>query len=157
MANIKYSKKLAKRICELIESGLTITEICNRKDIGVSDRTVRNWRTRYKEFDEMCIESYIIYIMLKQDELFALSKKPLPKPTEIAKKYNLNIDNTTLIKHYITQEVNQIKQEIDVLKFTIAKILPRLSPKDADKIEVKNTGQSIVAINVQKISEIKDK
>ena len=38
-----YSPELGEAICELLAEGKSLTSICKRDDIPVSDRTVRTW------------------------------------------------------------------------------------------------------------------
>lgn len=47
----KYTKPLADKICNLLSSGDSLAKICKRKDIPVSEGTVRQWdREDYKGF-----------------------------------------------------------------------------------------------------------
>ena len=59
--NTKYSKELVTRICHLIASGMTVTEVCERVDIPVTARTVFYWRHKYAGFKELYDQSYLAF------------------------------------------------------------------------------------------------
>jgi transposase-like protein len=157
MANIKYSKELCNKICEYLESGKSLTEICNMDDINITTKTIGRWRKKYKKFNESFEESYKIFIQTKQEQLIELLKSKLPTPKEIAKMYDIDPDDKLMIKHYLNGYIKQVTQEINTLKFIIGTVLPRVSPQDKDSIKLEHTGNSSPSfvINVREFSNSK--
>lgn len=106
----EFSEEKAKQICKMIESGLTLTSICNLPDMpGIS--TVYDWQDSHPEFSES-------YARARARQADTLASKVLD---EAMSSHDAQIG----------------RLRIDALKWTASKLAPK---KYGEKVEVEQTG-----------------
>lgn len=138
---VKYTAKLGKFICEQIEDGLTLTEVCRKyKDKVPCRRTVLNMQKDNPEFKEAMDFAYYCFIQGKIDELEHISTASL----------------TELYPDLEYKEAAEARRaKLDTLKFLTAKLAPALSTRwdkstkveHSGAIEGQNAGPQILIMN----------
>ena len=124
MKTTRYSLKLAKLICDLLEQGHTLSRICKEnKAVLPTERTVYRWRRDIDAFRTMYDTARETQIYKMQDEMMDLVDSPLP---DIDCKIKLNA------------ELQQRRLKVDALKFAIAKGTGAMKDK---LIHIKHSGE----------------
>lgn len=146
----RYTKALAKFICEKISEGLNITEIANTyPDKVPKANTIHKWRERKREFREMTIEAYESYFHVKLDEYEYITKTAAE----------------VLYPDYdFRQAAEARKSRMKGLEYQISAVAPLLTRtwNKANKLEVEglesNSGPQIVIMNyaTEEIKPLKD-
>lgn len=144
----RYTKALAKFICEKISEGMNITEISKKfPDKVPTANTMHKWRERKPEFREMTIEAYESYFHVKLDEYEYITKTA----AEI------------LYPDYdFRQAAEARKARMKGLEYQISAVAPLLTRtwNKANKLEVEgletNSGPQIVIMNYSDESLMKD-
>jgi len=109
-SKLKYSKKLASQVIELMEQGNTLSQVCEKLDVeGLKPYTILGWRRFYPEFKDEYELAYDSRSALWSDELYTIASAELPP-----------FDN----KLELTAEVQRRRFQIDVLKTILNKHRP---------------------------------
>lgn len=106
----KYSEEKGREICKMIESGLTLTSICEPEDMPHIS-TIYDWQDAHPEFAES-------YARARSRQADTLASKVLD---EAMSSHDAQIG----------------RLRIDALKWTASKLAPK---KYGDKVEVEQTG-----------------
>lgn len=131
---IKWTKKLARFICDEISSGLNVAEIKKKYPDKVPDTaTIYRKRTSDPEFKEQYETAYTSYIMYMMDEYSVLSKA-------LASEVYPGVD--------FREAEAALKRRVDNLKFTIAKTSAMLT-RAFDKAQVVEHTGSVEQITIQ--------
>lgn len=130
MANqVRYSKKIAKFICDHVADGMTVAEICDRKfkDITPDSRTVYKWRPKHPEFDEQLHQAYETHFLRKYEEMEEITQKS-------AKELYPDLE--------FKEAAEARRARLDVLKFALGKMAPVLARRTfSSKVEVEHSGE----------------
>jgi hypothetical protein len=126
---IRYSKKLARFICEKVAEGLTIAEICDRKykDICPNSKSIYRWEKKYPGFKEDLTDAYELFFIRKQEELDYIS----------------SVDSRTLYPDIedFKERSEARRVRIDALKFILGKLAPILTKRFQIKTKIKHEGK----------------
>lgn len=123
---IRYTPKLGRFICEKIEDGLTLSEVCKKyADTVPARRTILNMQKENPEFKEAMDFAYYCFIQTKIDELEHVSTASL---TELFPE----------LEH--KEAVEARRARLDALKFLTAKLAPALSTRWDKAQTVKHEG-----------------
>lgn len=107
---LKYSKGMADFICDKIEEGMTLKEVCEKYKGQVPDeKTLYRWKKKYPEFKDMLGEAYHTFFFKLIDEMKYLADQELD-------------DNLTPAEK--TLELKQRDQKIKANQFLLQKIAP---------------------------------
>ena len=109
---VEYTPKTAKQICKMLESGLTLTQICQLPDMPHIS-TVYDWQDAFPDFAEN-------YARARARQADTLASKVLD---EAMNSHDAQIG----------------RLRIDALKWTASKLAPK---KYGDKVEVEQTGNT---------------
>ena len=136
-SSIRYSKVLARRVCDLIESKMTITEIC--KKIEMPDRrTIHRWRHKYPDFDERLIRSERIRLSFLVDEMIELTNEDMLV-------YLLDKNKRIPTRIEVYAESSRRRLRVDTIKFLSAKLYGTKSYE----IEQQHIDKVIQVVNYQ--------
>lgn len=138
---VKYSEALSNVICDNVEDGITVAELCRNpayKEHGFPiERTIYRWKKQYPEFKVKLETAYQTLFYRKIDELDYLAKlKYEPEPG----------DDPKVQWAKARAFDDSIKRQIDVIKYTLANIASKLVP------ELRNSPTT--AIQVQPIINV---
>lgn len=126
---IKFSKELGNFICENIEKGMTLTEICHKfKDKVPPHNTIMKWRREKDDFKEQYTTACESRMYKWVDEMYDLADAPPPEHEDKIK---------------INAELQSRRLKIDTMKFLASKLAPKLF---GDKVQVENVGEPIIQI-----------
>lgn len=141
--NKKYSKAFLEFICDHVADGMTVKAICEKypRDLCPEERTVYRWKKKYPEFNKALEEAYQTFFYKKLDEIEELSKELLDNEKSIkeleaidasadSKKEANDAKKNWLYARKARQDA--IRMRLDVLKFTISKIAPKMVPELKD-------------------------
>lgn len=143
---VKYSKQLAKFICDKVEAGLSVSDIVRKYPEKMPERsTIYKWRRDKPEFKEMFDMAYEAKMHLHIDELYDLPNQPLPTIQSIEDELGHTLDGA-MAKSYLNAELQKRRMKIDTLKFIAGKLAPKLVRDLSDKLEVKHEGTGINVI-----------
>lgn len=123
MAKVRYSLKLANKICQRLENCETLTAICKDEDMP-NERTVYRWVRDIDGFREMYNTARQTQVYKWSDEMMDLTNAPLP-----------------LIKEEMVAEKERRRLRIDALKFQIAKGVAAMRDNLTRKIQVEHSGE----------------
>lgn len=128
MADKKYSKKLASFICEKIEGGMTLSDVCRKYPDKVPvRRTILRWQEKNEEFKEKMDFAYQCWMQSKLDRLTYVSTAP----------------RLELYPDLDAKDAYEARRaEMDALKFMLAKMGDRMTKRWAvtQKVEVEHKG-----------------
>lgn len=147
VGEVKYSKKLTEFICDKIEGGMTLAEVCREyKDIVPIEKSLYRWKKKYPEFKQAIDESYQTLIFKMMDEMNDLSKeiRDLDKQWDILQltfeaDENLTARDKasmcTTLSYKLRDKRDSAKVRLKALEFMLTRIAPKLVPdlKEADK------------------------
>ena len=121
---IRYSYAISKKICELIESKMTLTKICELPDMP-DRRSVHRWRHEHQEFDIKFRTSESIRLSFLVDEMIDI--------TDVHNNTSFQTLENKLRREPTKPEVNsynqQLRLRVDTIKFLSANLY---GPKKAD-------------------------
>lgn len=90
---IKYSRRIALKVLDLMEQGNTLTQLCdiieNELGLNLKPYTVLGWRRHHPEFAEAYELAYDSRSALWSDELYTIASEPLPI---VADKVEMNAE-----------------------------------------------------------------
>lgn len=107
---LKYSKGMVDFVCDKIEEGMTLKEVCEKYKGQVPDeKTLYRWKKKYPEFKEALGEAYHTFFFKLIDEMKYLADQELDENMTPAEK---------------TLELKQRDQKIKANQFLLQKIAP---------------------------------
>jgi len=134
-AKLKYSKEIIKKICDEIEAGESVAEIC-RQDGMPKRKTVYQWLAKYPDFMEKYRASKMAGVEALVDQMMDIAndasedfKRDDDGCVLLDKKGNRVIDG---------EHVQRSRLKIDTIKWVATKLVPRLY---GDKTQVEHTGE----------------
>lgn len=146
----KYSPGLARMIVDHIEDGMTIAEICRKYPDMIcltmkpetAERQVHRWRRLYPDFNKAVNLGYQTLMIKQIDEVNDLSKELLELDSKIRElQSNLTGENAYDILEQVKIEAirmrerrDNIRVRIDVIKFNLAKLAPKMVPELRDQV-----------------------
>ncbi len=133
---IRYSKKIAKFICDKLEEGMEITKICAKYPDMPHAKSIYRWRRKIPEFKVQYDTARQTQCYLWMDEHEELSKMPPPSILDVMDEYGFT--DTTLGKIQLNTIMNQRRERISSLKFNIAKLAPKMVPELSDKLTIEH-------------------
>ncbi len=139
----KFTKALGSYICEKVEDGISVRALCkgNTSHGMINEATVYRWKKQYPEFKSELDAAYRTYVFKQMDEINELSLEFM----QITKKMKeCSKEEAMALRLY----AEGIRQRIDVLKFSLAKLAPKLIPELKDQA----TTQVAVIPNINIIS-----
>lgn len=141
----KYSKGLLNFITDKICEGISLREICKTfKDDVPAEKTIYLWKKQYPECKKALDEAYQTFFYKKLDELEELSKEAMRLTSSLK---SVEKDEAAAIR----LKLEGLRQRIDTLKFTVAKIAPKMVP---DLRDIPSTQVAVIPnINVINYSQ----
>lgn len=129
-----YNEPLAKEICTLIASGMSLRAICRKKGMP-NAHTVLDWAidNRYKEFHQQYARARAIQAELIVEEVFDIADDGTNDYMTIEKG-----DNTYNVED--KEVTNRSKLRVDTRKWYVSKVLPK---KYGDKLDVTTDGKPL--------------
>ncbi len=127
----KYSKALGDYICGKVQEGVSVRALCktHRENGMIAEKTIYRWKKAYPEFKKNLDDAYRDLIFMQMDELNELSKELM----DIAKKMGeATKEEVAACRLYS----DGIRQRMDALKFSLAKLAPKLVPELQDQANV---------------------
>jgi hypothetical protein len=110
---LKYSKRLAALVVDLMEQGNTLSQLCTivseRHGIELQPYTVLGWRRNHPDFKEEYELAYDSRSALWSDELYSIASAPMPLFDD---------------KLQLTAELQRRRLQVDVLKVLLNKHRP---------------------------------
>lgn len=127
----KYSAKLTEFICDKIEGGMNLSEVCKKFSAdngGVVpiEKTLYRWKKKYPEFKKAIDEAYQTFIFKLMDEGDDLTKEVM----EISKALKNAIDNeeARFEATKLRGRLDAAKMRMKYIEFTLTRIAPKLVP-----------------------------
>lgn len=124
----KYTKTLGEFICNKVEEGISVRQLCkDAEKYGVPrEKTIYRWCKKYPEFGENMMAARKTWFLMQIDELDELSKELMiaNKALETCEK-----DEASAKRLY----ADSVKIRIDTLKFSLAKMAGRFVPEMQDQ------------------------
>lgn len=122
----KLTDKLKKEIAELVSTGLDVKQALKKLGDPIKANTVYKEYTHDPAFRDLMYTAYFAYVMSKESRLNEIALLT-------ASEAYPNLD--------FREAEAKLKREVDILKFTVAKVAPILSPAFDKKVHVEHTGQ----------------
>ncbi len=143
----KFTKALGDYICSKVEDGISVRQLCktHREEGMINESTVYRWKKQYPDFKSDLDAAYRVYVFKQMDEVNELSMELL----DIARKLTTVSKEEAMAYRLLA---DGIRQRIDVLKFSLAKLAPKLVPELKDS----PTTQQFTAPTINVIQYIKD-
>ena len=125
----KYSKKLQDFICDKIEEGMTLAEVCReygppKHSTCPNEKTCYRWKKKYPEFSKALRDAYQILIFKMMDEMNDLSKDAMQLSDEL--KDATGIGEAKFESMRLKGRLDAIKTRIKALEFMLTRIAPKL-------------------------------
>ena len=141
----KFSKALGDYICSQVEEGVSVRELCktHRQEGMINEATVYRWKKKYPEFKRDLDAAYRVYVFKQMDEANELSKEFMRIVSDMKSCDKEEAQALRL-------QAEGIRQRIDFLKFSLAKLAPKLIP------ELQDQQQQTIIPTIQIISYKKD-
>lgn len=141
----RYTKKLARRICDEIAQGNTFAKVARLEGMP-TERTIRRWleigKGGREDFRKMYMQVMTDKCFSVVDELDNLSRKEaVPTIEEVYRNHPTLTESE--IKSQFSAEIQQHKVRIDVLKTILTKVSAKLVPELADKKTLKLEGEAL--------------
>src|SRR5574338_692061 len=134
----KYTRHISEFICNKVEEGLTVKEICTKyADIVPIEKTIYRWKKKYPEFHNALNASYNTFFMRLIDEVRYLMNQEVP---------------THLAPNEKSLWLKERDQKLKTNQFLLTKIAPKFVPE----LQEYQKGPAIVnipAINVINYSD----
>lgn len=118
---IRFTKKIKDFICEKIEEGLTIAEVCDRmyKDTMPNSKSVYREQKRDDDFYQQVTKSYELFFQRKFEELEYISNTPLdvlyPEESDVKVKMHMQRQRQKNLEWQLTKiapmMTNRFKQQ----------------------------------------------
>lgn len=126
---VKYSKKIAEAICDLVSQGLTVEETIRTDPMKFPTATsVYRWSRDKPEFEAMLNNAYSCFLFVKMEELREISS------TEWCVEHLDDFGGD----YKLAFEARRAK--MDALKFLLGKLAPILSKRFSNKQEIEVSG-----------------
>ncbi len=148
--NKPYSQARANFICEHIGEGMHLSEVLKKyPDQCPSEHTVYNWKKQHPEFKLALDMAYQDLFFKKVDVLEACSKELLEIVDEDKSMGKENYYN-------FRARSDALRQRIDVLKFQLAKLAPKICDDLKDNNQLQIAIPQITVINYADREENKE-
>lgn len=127
----KYSAKLTEFICDKIEEGMNLSEVCKKfgsANGGVvpTEKNCYKWKKKFPEFKKAVDEAYQTFIFKLMDEGDGLTKEVM----EISKALKNASDNeeARFEATKLRGRLDAAKMRMKYIEFTLTRIAPKLVP-----------------------------
>lgn len=122
---LKYTKKIAEHVCQEMEQGKNLIDICNtynkkllEGDATLKPNSIHKWKRDHPEFKEQYNTAYESRIQYMSEYIDALAHEPLAN-TGDHKRDNLELTRRKLIIDTVKFELaklnaNRFKQQVEV-------------------------------------------
>lgn len=142
-----YTEELGEWICEKIEEGCSVAEICRKYPKKMPDeKSIYRWKRAHPKFLDRFNIAYQTKMYKHIDELYELMNAPLPTPEALEQELGLTFQNPGVCKSYLNAYLQQRRLKIDTLKFLTAKLAPKLVPELSDKIKVEGDSKHTIQV-----------
>lgn len=142
---IRYTKERGQFICEKIEDGMNVVEICKKyPDQTPSAKSIYRWRRKYPEFKEQYDLAYSSKVMQDLDKLKELVETPLPTRAKLEEEIGDAISDREF-GYYLNQWCKRLERRVNQERWSIEKVASKIVPELNDKIKVEgDVGPQIV-------------
>lgn len=121
----KYSKKIAKVICDLIADGLSLRQICSNEGLP-SRSTVNDWLSKKHGFNKQYVAAKMVCADLFADEIIEIAD-------DGSRDYTKDKDGR-MVPDF--DHIQRSRLRVDARKFIISKLAPK---KYGDKQDINLT------------------
>lgn len=118
---LKYSTRLGRRICELMEQGHTLVEVCKlMAPLDIEPSNILSWRRDSSEFDEMYSIAKDSRTELWVDQMYELASSPIEDSLELAqRKMKIDVLKTLYNRHKAKEDKKIVKEGKTEYNFSI--------------------------------------
>ena len=123
---VDYSAKIVKKICDMIETGESVSKICRMKGMP-EKKSVYRWLAKYPEFMEEYMAAKICGVEALVDQMM-----------DIANDSSMDFKEVNGKKTFDGDHVQRSRLRIDTIKWVSTKLVPRLY---GDRTQVDVSGE----------------